>query len=222
MKSKLIGILIAVVIIGGGYAAYSMTKDEDTASNNETTQSTSDNKDQADSDTPVFNPLASDNESFRATMEVTGTADSSDYSGVIERAKDGSLKFSGNQNGEAIEFYLLADQSYIACQNSTCFKINDGNAPIDVNDFTTTEEDIASYKDSANYKGKESCSSGTCHVWEYEESEGQFVTVYVDADSNRVVEVRGSDGEGDLKITYEYTDITITLPENVQELPGGI
>ncbi len=225
MKSKLIALLIAVVIIAGGAGAYVLSQDkDDSASNsNETTQTNNDAEKKSSSDARSFNPLATVDESFSAMLTVTDVDGVEEMTGVINRDAAGNTKFSGTQEGETVEFYVTTDGKYIVCQAEDCFSLTGGTVPFDTSDFTASEADIAKYKETAKYIDDVDCKSGTCESWEYVDEEGSTVNIYINKEDRKVSEVNGSDENGSkVKIVYTYEDVTVTLPENVQEIPGGI
>lgn len=222
--NKAIIALVAVLLIGGGGAAFFLTKDDSTSeSSSNSSSESSEQADKKSDDTPEFSPLATVDDAFKAEMTVTSTDGTGTFTGNIEKDKTGNTKFIGEQDGETVEFYLTADGGYIVCEAGECFKLTGGNSPIATSDFTATDEDIAKYKETAVFKGEVDCVSGTCDSWEYQDEVGDLVTIYIDQDTSKVMEVRGTDEDGgSVVIVYEYTDVTVTLPENVQEIPGGI
>lgn len=223
--NKAVVAILAVLIVGGGGAAYMLTREDDTSteSSNSTGANDTNDTEKKSNDAPEFNPLATIGESFTANMSIESTDGTGTFTGVIDKDADGNTKFSGEQDGETIEFYLTTDGKYIVCEAGECFSLTGGDSPIAVSDFTATDEDIAKYKETASFKGEVDCLSGRCDSWEYQDEVGDLVTIYIDQDSKKVSEVRGTDEDGSkVVITYEYKDVTITLPENVQEIPGGI
>lgn len=225
MKSKFIILIALVVLIGGGGTAYMLSRNDGAETGNSQTAdndaTTADPKE--DGDQPTFQPLATENESFVATMEVTSPNEADTFSGTVERSKAGEIKFTGVQSGQAVELYLTAAGENIVCQDSQCYKLSNGTSALSDIDFTANDEELAGYKDSASYKGSESCIGGTCDVWEYTDKDNSQVTVYIQKGTNKVVELRGTDTDGSkIKMTYDYKDVTITIPENVESLPGGI
>jgi len=144
------------------------------------------------------------------------------FEGEIERDTDGNIKFSGEQEGEFVEMYLKQDGTYIVCQGGVCYSLTDGEKPFAQSDFVASDEDIARYKTTAKYIREDSCLAGTCDVWEYTNDDGDPAQVYISQEDRRVSKVTGISEGSDLVIDYEYTDVSITFPENVQALPGGI
>ena len=222
--NKAIIAIVAVLLIGGGGAAYFLAKDDSAnESANSSKSESSDDAAKKSEDTPEFSPLATIDDAFKAKMTVESTDGTGTFTGTIEKDKSGNTKFLGEQDGETIEFYLTAAGGYIVCEAGECFGLTGGDSPISISDFTATDEDIAKYKETAKFKGEVDCASGKCDSWEYQDEVGDLVTIYVDQDTSKVMEVRGTDEDGgSVVIVYDYTDVTITLPENVQEIPGGI
>ena len=220
MKSKLIVGIAVLVLLGGGGVAYVLSQDK---ADTDTTNNSSESATESSDDTPTFAPNLSDDTSFIATMEVNSTNESENFNGKIERAKNGDIKFSGVQAGQNVEMYLTTEGVNIVCQDAQCFQLSSGTSSLEELDITPNADDLEAYKSTAVYKGKEACSSGTCNVWEYTDDENVKVTAYIDKDSNRIVEINGIETDGStLKLTYEYTDVTVIIPENVETLPGGI
>lgn len=214
--------VIAIVIIAAGAAGYLVMKNKDEGTDTSTKETTSINDKTTDENkTPEFNPLSTENESFKATMEVS-EEDAVIFEGDIERDTDGNIKFSGEQDGEFVEMYLKQDGTYIVCQGGACYSLSDGEKPFTQSDFVASDEDIAKYKTTAKFIREDSCPAGTCDVWEYTNDDGEPAQVYISQEDRRVSRVTGISEGSDLVIDYEYTDVSITFPENVQALPGGI
>lgn len=222
--NKILIAILTLLVIGGGGAAFVMSQNDDTNESSNSSSTTEEKQtEKKQSSTPEFNPLATANESFKANMTVTSTDGSGTFTGLIEKDESGNTKFSGEQDGEKIEFYLTPKGKYIVCQDTECFSLTGGTAPLDTSDFTASDADILKYKETAKFKGEQDCASGTCDAWEYVDEEGSNVTILISQKDQRVMEVQGSDEDGSsVVIKYEYTDVSVTLPENVQEFPGGI
>jgi hypothetical protein len=64
------------------------------------------------------------------------------------------------------------------------------------------------------------CPAGTCDVWSVVDENDHESTIYIDVQNNRVSQVESRDETSDIKLVYEYRDVTITPPENAQEIPA--
>ena len=214
MKSKLIGVILAVVVVGGGAGAFLLTQNSDSDSSKSNSNDSSESQDSS----PTFNPKATKNQAFSATLE--GTSEGSALNGTLESDGKGTIHFTGTQAGETAEYFATSDGSFIFCQGEECFKSPASQSGVSTDDYEVTEEDIAKYKSKATSLGSESCPSGTCNVWEYNDDDGTKTKIYIDKKTDYVSQVVGQDGTDTFKIVYDFKDVTITLPTNVQDITG--
>ena len=215
-KKTLIITLVVLAIIGVGAGAYLLTREDSSSNNNESTETSQNEANQASSDAPAFNLASTANESFTAT--ITGTTDGSTYNATIEYDSNGDSKYTGQSNGKNFELYLLGDRN-IVCNDEQCIETNNtlGLAPIDKDQYEISDEDLESYQQSALYKGTVDCSAGTCDKWEVSVSDFTG-TLLVDSDG-RINQVSTEVEGASYTIDYSYGEVTITPPENVISVP---
>ena len=210
--NKILMILVTIAVVGAG--AFFVVQQSDSDSNDSKTEST----EPANDITPTeFAPVSTEGLSFVATMK--GTGEGSQIDGSFESDGKGNVYFKGALGGETVEYYILSDGTYIVCQGETCFKTpNSADGP-SLDDIAINESSINEIKSSATFSGIESCESGSCEVWTSNE-DGTDAKVYIDRSTKRVTKVSGTEAGDEFSITYDYKDVTITAPENVQELPS--
>lgn len=214
--NKAILIVIGIVIIGGGIGLSLSKKDSGSSDTGVMQNDAAASNDQAEGAVPTFNPKATQNESFVATIEGK-SKDSTVITGSIESDGKGNIHFKGLQTGESAEYYLAADQAFIFCQGEKCYRYAENESGLNVGDYEVTDEDIAKYKETAKYIGEESCPEGTCDVWQYDDN-GADTKIYINKQSKQVSQVIGvKDGET-FKVVYEFKDVTVTIPTNVEEI----
>jgi hypothetical protein len=164
----------------------------------------------------MFNVASTLGESFTASM--TGTTEDKTYSATIEYDGMGNGHYVGQFDEGSYELYILGER-YVICSENQCIETPNFSdaSPIDATAFEFSEEDLNSYRDSALYKGTETCPDGTCDVWEIsiEEYSGKL---YVTEDG-RISKATGAAAGGTFEIVYTYEEVTITPPENIQTIP---
>lgn len=225
-KQQLIAILVAIFVIVGGVFAYMtwVDSDEDKAQQDSASQGA--NTSNQENGDPSFEPLSIDSESFIAT--VRGQGDDGPIDGSIESDGEGNFRLNFIVEGESSSLIVTADATY-SCTAGECFEFprttedddaTSFGAAIDPEQFTFNEDDYAEFRNTAVYQGTEDCSAGTCDVWTYAD-EGVDSKVYIDSGSNQIVRVESSEEGNQYIVEYDYqTDVTITPPENAQQLPS--
>ena len=216
MSGKIIGLIIAGLLLVGG-VVYVINESDSTNNSGLTTNESSEQQSNSDSGEAEFNPVANSNEAFKAT--ITGTSNGEEFSAVLEYDGEGNGRFSASsQDGETV-FYYTQD-GFISCQMDTCYRLpTDGPTPFSIGEYTYTEEDFDDFKDNATYLGKQDCPAGTCDVWQITE-EGVETKIFLNSSDRRISQVIGAlDGET-TTIVYEFGDVNITIPENIEEIPN--
>ena len=126
-------------------------------------------------------------------------------------------------DGEPIELIIYDDKFYTFVPEDGWFEFeNDEFAQANyIGGFVLDEETIAQIEEESDFKGEEACGELTCLVYE-SQIDGDDAQIKIDKDSNRIIEVTGSDPDlGNTVITYSYDeDIAITLPENPVFVPN--
>ncbi|MDZ7786253.1 MAG: hypothetical protein U5L95_03990 [Candidatus Saccharibacteria bacterium] len=212
-KGMIIGIIVAVLGIGGS-VAYFVTRNNGEESGSQTTAQ-EDEQSAESGDAPTFDPAATSGQDFVATMNGT-TTEGEEFNGEIEYDSNGSTHFTGTTAGEQVEFYTTANR-YVLCTAGNCFEYGDQSSLPSTPDYNYNEEDFSDFRDTANYQGRQSCPAGTCNVWEITE-DGTTTTVFI-TDDQTVSQAKTSGTGGEFTITYEYRDVNISLPQNVQSVP---
>ncbi len=213
-KNIIIG-LIAVLVLGGGGAAYLATQKDDT-SDSSTSESSSEHSDSDDhSAGETFNPKITADMAFVAT--ISGTSDGVEsLAGTIESDGKGNTHFSGTQAGETAEYFVLADGSYIFCQDGTCYKTPTASGE-EPDDYNFRQEDIDKFKATAVHLGEEDCPAGKCDVWQVND-DGTDTKIYISKSNQYVSQVIGTQDGDTFKIVYDFKDVTVTPPTDVQDI----
>ncbi len=211
-KNVIIGIAAAVVLAGAGAGAYFYFQDEPA---NPKASNTSNNK------TPVFSPKATGDTSFEATYTATTKAGVVTV-GTIQIDKNGNSKYTGTADNKEFASYQI-DGDYISCTGGTCIQFSGSSdqEAVSSDEYAYSEEDYQAFRESAEYKGRVSCGSESCELWEVPKN--AFTTSFYINDAGMIKKLKGERADGTTyEITYEYKDVTITRPENVRSfsIPG--
>lgn len=208
--------VIGLLVLAG--LVYVFTRDSEgndttTGNNTEQTEQT------GESDVnKAFAPLDMTETEFEATVEGTDT-DGNSYEMLLQYDGEGRSRMSGEQNGTRFETIFTADAFY-SCQGENCVKFpvtQTESAPFQPGEYVYQDEDYDTFRDNANYLGRQDCPAGTCDVWEVTE-DGYTTKLYID-DNQRISQVKGDDGSGgEVTITYEFKDVTINIPANAQTI----
>jgi hypothetical protein len=213
-RPVLIGAIV-VILLGGGAAAYVLTKDDD-----KSPQTTSQNG--SGSNASAFDAVSTEGLEFKAT--ITTAAEGGTMEATLEHDDKNNTRYVSNIGGQQTEVIYTSD-AYYTCQgagNCTKFPLSQtSNTGVNPSDYTYDQSKIADYRNNANYKGKQDCPAGTCDVWSVSAG-GVTSTIYIDTDTKRISQVESTIAGATSKIVYEYTDVTINVPTNAQNVtvPG--
>ncbi len=210
IAAPVIAVIIVVVlaIAGAGYFVYQ---------NNNETEDTASTSNQAPENDIVFDPIASQDLSFAAT--ISGTQEGELFQATMESDGEGNFQMTSMFDGQETRIITTKD-AYYTCTGDDCIKMpqsqntaNDYN----IDSYVYTDEDIESYQENARYEGRGECPAGTCDIWVVTEAEGTS-KIYIDSSSRRISQIETeADGESS-KIVFEYKDVTIQVPVNAREL----
>jgi hypothetical protein len=219
-KGLIIG-LVALMLIAAGAAAYFLTKDDNQANNTASSNNTSQTPSQT---TSTFEPQATANEPFVATVNTT--VNGKDVKGIMTSDGQGNASYAYTTDGNKITLTYTKDAYYICNDNAGCFKYNvsgENNSGFDPSDYQYDSSKLADLKNNANYKGQQPCpapATGTCDVWSV--SMGSVTsTMYVNTATKRIAKVTSANGTTTSDITYEYKKATVAIPQNATTLPSG-
>lgn len=216
-KKLIISLVIGLLVIGGGVAVYIAFSDNGAgSSSNESSNGTA----LESNGGRQFSPVPTTGLAFVATMNGT-TSKGQSYSATIESDGKGSAHYKGETGSSPVEFYSTKD-AYIFCSSGSCFKYGSGGtstANQTPGQYSYSEKDFETFKQIANYTGRESCPAGMCDAWEISQQNGYKTKVLI-SDGNRVSQLHTEGPDGNFTITYEYKDVTIKLPSNVKTLPS--
>ncbi len=208
MKRVAIAAIVALLLVGAGVAAYFYIQSSNTTPS--TTSNTSD-------ETPTFRPEQTAGMSFVATYTAK-SKDSEITTGIIEVNSAGDSKYTGKAAGKEFTSYSVANV-YVSCVDGTCIKLasNNNQESIANSEYRYSDEDFAKFSSNAEYKGKKDCPAGSCQAWEVV-NEDTTTMLYID-NQNRLSQLKGERNNGSsYSITYEYKDVTVTLPKNIKTI----
>ncbi len=208
---KVLLIVLVVLLLGGG-AAYLLTKDDknDQTPTNTESQPTTDTSSEP---TASFSPLSTEGKDFVATVTTTTKTGTSTAKFEQDGTKTRYTISTSNTNSQ----FIYTKDTYYVCGSGQCYKYTakqSNSSGVDVKNYQYSGSELSSFKNSAAYKGKQSCPAGTCDVWSVTAG-GITSTLYLD-DQQRISQVESSQAGTTTKITYEYKDVTISLPTNAK------
>lgn len=211
----MIGLIAAGVIIVGGGAAYMLTREDDSAPAGSSQEA-------GDASAASFNPTSTEELEFKATIATQ--KDGQTMTATLEHDDQNRSRYVSNLGGQQTEVIYTNDAYYTCQAGGTCIKFpisQSANSGFDPSAYNYDQSELAGFSDRS-YKGKKDCPSGTCDVWEV--TAGGFTsTLYIDSRTKRITQVEGNIAGANSKIVYDYTDVTITVPANAQEInvPGA-
>jgi|GEM_PF-3268653 hypothetical protein len=222
MSKSLIAIIIIILVIAGGAFTYlAMNNDEEPSSSQENSSEQASNDETA---APTFTPENTVEASYLAT--ISGTSDGDDINGTLESDGDGSLRFNITTNGETSELIITNEGTFSCTSSEGCFRFstNDGESTslqsaFNPERFTYDEEAFQELQELASYQGQQVCNVGRCDVWVYSDG-GSDATIFIDPSSNRVARIESTEDTSTFVIEYDYQDVTITAPEDYEEIPN--
>lgn len=227
MNSKaIIGLVVAgVVLVGGIFAFAGRSSDNtDTVASNDTQQTNDDSQEAV-----AANGLSNDNGfpaelsivgSYVATITSRDTADPSNNADLELIYNNENLWQTSIDSSEGgITTIYTGDATYIEGPTGwTKFPVSDAGASGAIEGFTFSDSDIEEFRTKAIDAGTESCSLGTCRVWEITDNDdGSTGKIWV-ADDGRLARAIVSQGSTTTELEYDYNaDTTVTVPKNFQE-----
>jgi len=215
-KKVIIGIIIALVIIGGGvaYLAINQTTTKDDKTGQTDSTDTAD-----DSKTSVFAPTTTSGKDFVATIEAEGA--DVPISTFEFDADSKAVRYKTTQQDESVESITTADAYYLKTpQGWVKYDTGTGkNSGVDPETYQYNKEKIAEVKSTSTYDGVKKCGDETCKVWKISNDGGSESAVYVSTKTNYVVKVVSTFGGKTSAISYDYKDVTVDVPTDAKELP---
>ena len=212
---KLIPFIVGGVIVLGGTAAFFMAKKDEPA------KSTT-NSSQSSARSSAFTAVNMAGQSFRATISTQAESGGQENRAVMEAdAKTGAVSYQATTAGEAMKI-IYTKEAYYMCQAESCVKYALGQgtgANFSPDAYQYDEREIESFKKASTSLGRQSCPAGTCDVWKVS-SDGSDAKVYVDTKTKRISQVTTEKNGATSKVVYEYTDVSVTIPTNAQEVPN--
>ena len=216
MSKKILGIVLAVVVLAGGAFAFWQLQDDEPELEQEVAENGISQEEAAQLALVAENMAGA---SYVATINADTPEGS--FESVLEFDGEGNYSFNAEQDGQTVQFILIGDTAY-TCEGEQCFEFpsrqDDDMFNFNIDDFTYEEDELTDFAETATYLGEESCPAGTCDVWEIVD-ETETSRLYIDTDSNQISQATGTGDDGEFTMVFEYQDISIEAPENVQPFP---
>lgn len=215
-KVLIIGAVVVMVLFAaaGGYLLF-IADDKEEATTSSQTETTSTSSE--------FSPVSTEGVAMIAT--ITTTQDGEKNAFVMKFDGEGVSEYTTEQNGESVRF-VTTKEAYFMCNSQGCFKYSNTQAQTGAtnpDEYEYSQSDIDAFKANSTYKGQKSCGDSMCDVWEVSNFNGSgTATFYLDTSSKRIMKIESTSNGSTTTIEYEYTDVTIEVPTDAQELPSGI
>ncbi len=221
-KKSVIMLIVLVLILVGGAAAYFVNKNNNDEQAQQAAQAA-----QAAKTKETANTLSAASTSgmpFVATVSTT-TSGGQKVNGVMSSDGDGNVSYAYKADGKDVSLIYTADAYYLCNGTDTCIKYpssSTSGSGFDPSAYQYDSNRIASLKDTAAYKGQQTCpgGGGTCDVWSVS-SAGATTTMYVNASTKKIAKVTTATATSSSDITYEYKNVTVAAPANSVTLPTG-
>lgn len=211
-----LGVVVLIALSIGAVLLLQSTDEEASTSQNQT--------DEIAVSDETFSALSTKGQPFIAT--VTTKQDGEVNEATIAYDGDKTTEYTAASNGQEVRT-IYTEKTYYTCNpDQGCFKFdlkNSTGTNFDPEEYQYSDGELEDFENTASYEGQKSCDTGTCDVWMSSNFDGRGkTTIYLDAESKRVVKVEGEVGDVTSTIAYEYKDVKISIPKNAQELPSGI
>ncbi len=212
MKKLAIILIGAIVVVGGGFGIYSVTKGSGDKDDSNTSSNSSN----------TFSPVANSKLSFEAT--ITTVSKGKTTVAVMESdAKTGAVRYSADENDGSLAMIYTKDAYYTCQDEGGCFKFVLGKgqgASFDPKAYQYSESSLETFKQSSQKLATEDCKTGKCDVWQVANTDGTSTKIYIDNATKRVVKVSGQSGGATSTIEYDYKEVSVEVPKDAKELPG--
>ena len=217
-------ILFVMIVVVGAYEAHHQT----TKSKSPFVTNTKASADAAPSKTSAkstpstaaggFAPVSTNGLAYEATINTTN-GDGSIVNAPIDTDGKGTTQYSTVQAADTLQI-TYTPTAFYTCTSGTCYKYppNQGSTTdFDPASYAYTSAQLTADRNSAVYKGQQSCKSGTCDVWSVT-SGSSTSELYIDASTKRITEVKTSDNGKTSSITYDYKPVSVTIPANATSI----
>ena len=215
MTKKVIILAFAGVLVVGGIAWFVIGRD-DTKQSQTTNTDTPATSSQIATDAAAFNPIATTDVSYEATL--TSTKDGKTFTATLKSDGKGNSEFEAEQSGQEFKMVMTKDAFY-SCTGGKCYKLTSREgAAFDPANYQYTTEDINDLRNTATYKGTAACGAATCDVWQVKDANSEG-TVYIDQASKRIMKAEGVFDGNKGTLIFTYKPVSISIPKDAQTLP---
>lgn len=210
MKKIMVGAIAAVIVAAAAGAGYMIIKKN--------------NQEPAVDHQATFKPESTDGQALTATITVTPKKGKKTVT-VVKSDGQGKSEYE-IKTGKSKTRLVFTSDFYYSCTNKKCVKFSKDAAEtfsVDPAIYDMSQADINRLQEKASYQNQQPCPSGTgtCDVWTTAGINGDLTssTVYLDAESHRVVEIHADNQNGaKVKIVYEYGPVTVDVPKNARNI----
>lgn len=173
---------------------------------------------------PSFEPLKNVNEQFEATVIVTPKSGSS-IVGKIQHNGKRVFRLEITQDNKLFEAYVTPE-SNIYCQKSGCYYTEPEQTKqlFDTDKLLYEETELGVLGQGLKRTGETDCNQTACDVWESSSvvTDGAMTKVLLEKGSGKIAFVEGIEEDNKFSISYEYKEVNVILPLQVDELPEGL
>ena len=225
MNNKIIGIVLAGLIIGGGVLFTVMGGDDDTASNNQSSEQAADASDNSATANILNIDTAALTGSYR--LNISSNDGGQQLEGVFELDGNGNIRTDITVDGQRSGFVQIDGNTYVQNPEDGSWVLYPANSPaapsVNIDELALSNEDINEITDDTTIEelGEQPCDAGTCRVYrDTDETTMEVALIKIDVATNRISEVELSVEETGTKTTLIYTypdDISIVAPEGATE-----
>src|SRR5690606_7602841 len=206
MKKVALGLIVIVLVAAGavGYFRF-MKKSDGEPHANQASQNREANDDP--------NKLQFEStEKTPMVVTITTKADGKTATTTMQFDGEGRSQYEAKQNGQVMTF-IIDKTHYYTSNDVGCYKfanMQEQQGETDPKQYQFDQTKIDELSAEATYKGKQSCSRGTCDVWELKNFQSQgSAEVFVDSATKRISSINSQFNGSTTTITYAYQPVTI-------------
>jgi len=168
---------------------------------------------------PDFKPVPTDNLPFEASL-LLKPAEGAVFRGAVQHDGNGTIRLEAKQDDESLELYITPTHQ-IFCELGECFRdIRDDSDPLfSVESFIYNQQDLPGIGAGLLKNGQVQCGESTCDVWGSPSFADTLSKVLIEQGTNRIISIEGLFDGDSIKIDYQYNQVKIILPLNVDDLP---
>ncbi len=221
MNNKVLGIVVAVLVLLGAGAFFVLGGDDDNGNNDSSQTSDDQNGDAGNIDNALGLDTAALDGPFQLTVSGTQDGEAINVGFLVDG--NGNYSSEVTSGGQTAGIIYLDGVTYLQDPTSgewLSYPADSQSAPsFDPSEFALSDSDVNELTTESTIEdlGEQPCSTGTCRVWrEAPGLENETALVKIDTATNRLVEVEVTNNDTDevTSIMYSYPgEVTIEAPE---------